>query len=92
MGLVTRASRIAFAICSLSPTGSTDKGWSSRTRHVSSRAPRIVVSIGCDRQQIPADQVIEWDAPMRSDDFTGSLNTIHRHEALARELALPDAS
>ncbi len=53
------------------------------------RTADLVISIGCDHHEIPADQVItEWDAPMLSDDFTGSLDAIHHHaEALARELA-----
>ncbi len=48
----------------------------------------IVVSIGCSHDEIPAESIIEWDVPMLSDDFAGSMNAIHRHvEQLVSSLA-----
>ena len=47
-----------------------------------------VISIGCDRGAIPADEVIEWDVPLISQDLHGSLRAVHDHcEAFARRLA-----
>lgn len=47
----------------------------------------IVVSIGCEPGEIPADEVIEWDVPMLSEDFAGSMNAIFElAEALAGSL------
>lgn len=52
------------------------------------RTADLVISIGCDHHDIPSDAVTEWEAPMLSDDFTGSMTTIRRHaEALAHRLA-----
>lgn len=42
----------------------------------------IVVSIGCSHDEIPAASIIEWDVPMLSNDFSGSMNAIHRHVEL----------
>ncbi len=46
----------------------------------------------CDRASIPADGVIaDWDVPMLSDDFAGSVQAIRdRAEALAAGLAHRD--
>ena len=53
----------------------------------------LVVSIGCDHGEIPGERIIEWDAPMLSDDFTGSIDAIHDHaEALAHQLASGDST
>ena len=47
----------------------------------------IVVSIGCDHSDVPAESIVEWDVPMLSDDFNASMNAIHYHaEALATSL------
>lgn len=47
----------------------------------------IIVSIGCDRSEMLRDDVVEWEVPMLSDDFAGSMNAIfERSEALARTL------
>ncbi len=47
----------------------------------------IVVSIGCDHDEVPAESIIEWDVPMLSDDFGAAMNAIHqRAEALAASL------
>lgn len=47
----------------------------------------IVVSIGCDHGDIPTDTIVEWDVPMLSDDFEGSMNAIYAHaEQLAHSL------
>jgi protein-tyrosine-phosphatase len=48
-----------------------------------------VISIGCDHEALPSDvEVDEWDAPLISQDLTGSLRAIHDHcESLARQLA-----
>lgn len=47
----------------------------------------IVVSIGCDHDEVPAESIVEWDVPMLSDDFDASMNAIHhRAEALAASL------
>lgn len=52
------------------------------------RAADLVVSIGCDHREIPADDIVEWDVPMLSDDFDGSVSAIRdRADALARHLA-----
>lgn len=52
------------------------------------RAADIVISIGCDHGEIPAEHITEWEAPLLSEDFAGSIDTIHDHaEALARRLA-----
>lgn len=49
----------------------------------------VIVSIGCERAQIPTDKVmVEWETPMLSDDFAGSMAAIHsRAEALAVDLS-----
>ncbi len=49
----------------------------------------VIVSIGCDRGAIPTDrQVTEWDVPLLSEDFSGSLRAVRDHaEALAASLA-----
>lgn len=49
----------------------------------------MIVSIGCDLAAIPTDrEVLEWDAPMLSEDFAGSLRAIHEHaQALADAMA-----
>lgn len=47
----------------------------------------IIVSIGCDRSEMLRNDVVEWEVPMLSDDFAGSMNAIfERSEALARTL------
>lgn len=47
-----------------------------------------VISIGCEPDAIPSDEIIEWDAPLISQDLLGSLRAIHDHsEILARRLA-----
>lgn len=48
----------------------------------------LVVSVGCDPGTIPTPKPItEWNVPMLSDDFDGSVNAIYRKaEALADEL------
>ncbi len=60
-------------------------------RHVTpddTRTADLIVSIGCDHHEIPAEQITEWDAPLLSHDFSGSINAIHDHaEALAHQLA-----
>lgn len=52
------------------------------------QAADIVVSVGCDRGTIPTDgPVTEWNVPLLSEDFHGSMRAIHRHaEQLARDL------
>ena len=52
------------------------------------RADRIV-NIGCDRSVIPTDKTMtEWDVPLLTDDFSGSMAAIHElAEALAQSLA-----
>ncbi len=49
----------------------------------------IIVSVGCDHDQIPTDKPItEWNAPLLSEDFTASMTAIHAHaEALANQLS-----
>ena len=52
------------------------------------RTADLIVSIGCDHDEIPAEQITEWDTPLLSVDLTGSINAIHDHaEALAHQLA-----
>lgn len=48
----------------------------------------IVVSIGCDHSTIPAGRPItEWEVPLLSEDFAGSMEGIHHNaEALALRL------
>mgnify|MGYP000435940940 CR=1 FL=1 len=47
-----------------------------------------VISIGCDHDDIPANvEIIEWDAPLISQNLMGSLRAIHDHcEAFAGRL------
>lgn len=46
----------------------------------------VVVSIGCDHSAIPEGRPItEWDVPLLSEDFAGSMEGIHRN---AEDLAL----
>lgn len=47
-----------------------------------------VISVGCDPATIPASTSMhEWDVPMLSEDFDGSMRAIHaRAEALAVDL------
>ncbi len=54
-------------------------------------AADIVISVGCDHAAIPTDgPIIEWDVPLLSEDFEGSMRGIHIHaESLAAELASP---
>ena len=61
----------------------------SRVTSADTEAADIIVSIGCDKQAIPTDKPItEWDVPMLSEDFVGSMLAIReRVEALARDLA-----
>ena len=49
----------------------------------------LLISVGCDHESIPTTKaMIEWDVPMLSEDFTGSVDAIHDHaEALAVDLA-----
>lgn len=49
----------------------------------------VLISIGCDHSAIPTDtEIIEWDAPLISEDLLGSLRAIHKQaEALANKLA-----
>ncbi len=48
-----------------------------------------LISIGCSHESIPTRRpIVEWDAPLISQDLMGSLRAIHDHcEALARNLA-----
>lgn len=45
----------------------------------------IVVSIGCEHGEVPFGDIVEWEVPMLSENFVGSMNGIHD---LAEELAL----
>lgn len=48
----------------------------------------IVISIGCDHGEVPADEITEWDVPLISERFDESMNAIHtRAERLAADLA-----
>lgn len=49
----------------------------------------VLVSIGCEPTSIPTDrQLVEWDVPLLSADFTASMQGIHDHaEALAKSLS-----
>ena len=51
-------------------------------------AADLVVSVGCELATIPTDgPVTEWDVPMLSEDFDGSMEAIHRKaEALAADM------
>ncbi len=54
-------------------------------------AAGIIVSIGCDHDDIPTTKpVTDWDVPMLSEDFAGSVAAIHaRAEELALALSRP---
>jgi protein-tyrosine-phosphatase len=66
--------------------------WQPRlvTAHDTARADTII-NIGCDRSMIPTDKtVLEWDVPLLTDDFTGSMAAIHQlAESFALDLAGP---
>ena len=48
-------------------------------------AADTIINIGCDRSAIPTDKtVIEWDVPLLTDDFAGSMAALH---ALVEDLA-----
>jgi protein-tyrosine-phosphatase len=63
--------------------------WQPRlvTEHDTAHADTII-NIGCDRSMIPTDNtVIEWDVPLLTDDFSGSMEAIHQlAESLAAHL------
>lgn len=64
-------------------------GWEPRLISAADTAgAQVLVSIGCDHEDIPTDQPIaEWDVPLISQDLTGSLCAIHDHaEALAKQM------
>jgi len=48
-------------------------------------AADVIVSVGCSADSIPTDQAMtEWDVPMLSEDFHGSMQAIHAEaEAMA---------
>lgn len=50
----------------------------------------MIINIGCDRSAIPTNKpVIEWDVPLLTEDFQGSVNAVHElAENLARDLHL----
>jgi hypothetical protein len=57
----------------------------------------LLVSIGCEHDSIPTDKsIIEWDVPLLSEDFMGSMQAIHDHaEGLADQLekmTFPDST
>jgi len=49
----------------------------------------VIVNIGCEASTIPTDKpMIEWDVPLLTDDFQGSMTAIHDlAESLARSLS-----
>ena len=49
----------------------------------------LIVNIGCEIATIPTHQpMIEWDVPLLTDDFQGSITAIHDHaESLALRLS-----
>jgi Low molecular weight phosphotyrosine protein phosphatase len=63
--------------------------WQPRllTEHDTAHADTII-NIGCDRSMIPTENtVIEWDVPLLTDDFPGSMAAIHQlAESLAADL------
>lgn len=64
-------------------------GWQPRLVAAADTADAdVIVSVGCDLDSLPTGQgVTEWDVPMLSEDFAGSMRTIHaKAEALAADL------
>lgn len=64
-------------------------GWNPKlVANADTEKADILISIGCDHDAIPTDaEIVEWDAPMISENLLASLQVIHQHaEGLAAEL------